>query len=184
ADALAKPLREPADDLRAAVREAANLDRVLDARPPLRGRHAPQPAHEVQKTGDPHLVVQRGCLGEVADSLAHLERVAEDVKTVDARLPRGHAQKPGEDPHGGRLSRAVGTEEPEDLAFGHRERHVLDRRALVIELGEPLNLDQSFRSVTDDAAKPVASERQVEGLETTARGRPVGLNAAYPRMAG
>jgi hypothetical protein len=40
----------------------------------------------------------------------------------------GCGQKTGQDPHGGRLAGAVGSEEAENLAAGDREADIADRR--------------------------------------------------------
>src|SRR6266566_3482983 len=75
ADALAKTLRQAADDLDAPVFQATRVDGVLDARAPPGRRHATQPAHQVQEAADAHFVVEGVAFREVADAPAHLERV-------------------------------------------------------------------------------------------------------------
>src|SRR5437588_9124166 len=105
--------------------------------------HAPQAAHQAQVVGHPHLAVQGRGLGQVADAEARLDRAFEDVVAGDAGTSRAGRQVAGEDAHGRGLSRAVGTEEPQDLPAGNRKSDVRDREPLVVVLGQPLDFDHA-----------------------------------------
>src|SRR5256885_2909516 len=139
---LAEAAREPADALLASVAEPACTDRVIDTCASPRWRHTAQLAHQRQEAGHAHLVVERRGLRQVADAAAHLLRFREDVEAGHTRRPGRRADVAGEDSHRGGLAGAVRAEEPEHLARGDRERHVLHGRALAVVLGEALDFDQ------------------------------------------
>ena len=56
------------------------------------------------------------------------DRIGDDIVAVDRDAAGGRPQNAGERPQGGRLARAVGTDESDDLAGAGLEREIVDRR--------------------------------------------------------
>src|SRR6185295_183930 len=61
-------------------------------------------ADEREALADFHREVERQRLREIADALAHLERVLDDVEPRDGRRPRGRDEVRREDAHRRRLA--------------------------------------------------------------------------------
>ena len=88
-----------------------------------------------------HLVVERGQVRQKADPLADLMGVAQDVEAVDLSAAGGGKEYAAQDLEGGRLARAVETEEADHLALLDGEGKVPDRRVRPIVFGETFDLD-------------------------------------------
>jgi hypothetical protein len=106
------------------------------------GSDAEQPSLEDQQLPPALPRVQAGLLQRDADPMPHSVRVAGHVDAGDECGARGDREQRREHPHGGRLARAVGSEEAEDLTGLDRQIDApnrLDRPgpALVV-LHEPL----------------------------------------------
>jgi hypothetical protein len=89
-------------------------------------RHAVEPAldHELASAGFGR--VGRAPLGHVADPLAHELRLTPEIGTSHRRLARGRGDQRREHSQRGRLARAVGPEEPEDLPGSNPQIDALD----------------------------------------------------------
>jgi hypothetical protein len=84
------------------------------------------------------IVVEADLVGQIADPSLDLERLAQRVKARHRRPPAarfGQAQQ-HQDRRG--FSRAVGAEDPDDLAGAHREVDMIDRDDIAVPLGQPL----------------------------------------------
>ena len=63
-----------------------------------------------------HVVVHAEEIGHVADQPADFLGLGVDRVAADVSLAPGRVEERGEDPHGRRLARAVGADEPEQVA--------------------------------------------------------------------
>ena len=63
---------------------------------------------------------------------------------IDAHMAGRRLVEADHHPHGGRLTSAVRSEEPGDLAVGHHEAQVVDRDRRAVALGEPPDLDHDI----------------------------------------
>ena len=123
---VAVALREGVHRLMEHVAEEAQADGLLDGGV---ARGAAQPAHlggEAEEAGDRHVAVARGALGQVADELLGGDGVLGEVMATDRHPAGGRREEPGDHPHRGGFARAVGPEEPKDLAALDAERDVVD----------------------------------------------------------
>ena len=90
-----------------------------------------------------HVGVKRRNLREIADPALDLPSVGEDVAPVYGGPAFSGAEGAGEDAHGRGLARPVGTEEADDLTFGHLEAHVFDGGGGAVALREMFDPDHS-----------------------------------------
>src|SRR5262249_13457001 len=141
AAALAEAFRERAEQLPANVAEPAAIDDVTKALVRLAAGHAFQAAAEAEVFIDAHLGVKRVAFGQVANALAGLDRVPEDVLAVDGGFARRRGQVAGEDVHGRRLPGPVGAEEADDLGLVDVKADVPDGGIVAVILGEVLDVD-------------------------------------------
>ena len=140
---LAIPLGQGADEPVLHVGDEAPVHHLRHPRPALPPRDALHLGHEVEVGGHPHVRVQGHVLREIADPLAHLQRLAEDV---EAGHPRGAAagrHEAGENAHGRRLPRPVGAEETHDGSRRHAEGHVANGGHGTVVLGQCLDFDHA-----------------------------------------
>src|SRR5207302_10170943 len=84
---------------------------------------------------------------------------------VDRRGPGRGGEVPGQDAHGGGLSRPVGAEEADDLALGDGERHVADGRVIAVIFGQVLDVDHARPPAAGDRGwdSPAVRGRQGDG---------------------
>ena len=101
---------------------------------------------------DPHAGVDRRVLGDEADP-GQLRRTDGRRLAEDADRAAGGGELPGGQPQQGGLARAVGADEPGDMAFGDGERAVAQRPGPAVLLTQPAGLD--------DGAHAAPSEKQV-----------------------
>src|SRR5262249_29215849 len=86
-----------------------------------------------------------------ADALADAARHSPDVEAADPGRPRGGPQEGDEDANRGRLARAVGAQEAEDLAPFHGERDSVERGLSArVGLDQVLDLDSPGRGARGD----------------------------------
>ena len=140
-DALAESLRQLADGL---IADGAEIELLTHARDGGTRRVALEPfdgSHEREKFAYPHAVVERRVLGNVADLSPGRYRAVHRVEAGDARPARRRPQIAAEDPENRRLARAVGPEQPHDLAGIYFERDAVDSQAWSVPLGEPVGDD-------------------------------------------
>ena len=127
ADALPVAVREIADLLAEHLCKTAHFD---DARGPpaeLVGLEMPQVGREPQVLEHAHLEVQRRALREIAQALAHLQRLVEHVVAVDARAPPRRGDEAREDAHRRRLAGAIGAEKANDFTAFYLEVDLVER---------------------------------------------------------
>src|SRR5271163_5042508 len=124
-DALPITLRQFADELAPHVLEAAGLERIFDS---IARRLRIDLAHaraEFEQRVDAEVGIQHHIFRQVTDAPAGLERMLRDVEAADHRASRGRREKSREDSHDRRLARAVGAQQPDDLALFDLERNVV-----------------------------------------------------------
>ena len=107
--------------------------------------HAAHLGGELEELEHGHVAVDRRVLGQVADALAHLERIVEHVVSGDHRPARRRRQEAGEDLHRGRLAGAVRAQEAEHLAAPHVERNLVDGSGMSVVFGEAFDLNHQVR---------------------------------------
>ena len=142
ADALAVAVRQVPDLLAEHLREAAHLDDAL-ARACWKVLvvEVPEVGGELQVLEHAHLEVERRALRQVAEALAHLERLVEDVVAVDPRRPAGRRDEAREDAHRGRLAGAVWAEKADDFAAPNLEVDLVERAERPEALGQVVRVD-------------------------------------------
>src|ERR1700694_3023252 len=107
---------------------------------------------KIQILGRRQLVVHTEEIRHVAKPLVHLVGVFDDVSAVDQRPAGRRFEERRQDPQRRRLAGAVRSDEPEDLAFGHLEGDVVERGAIPVRLGQPV--DGDHWTVPDSAMLP------------------------------
>jgi hypothetical protein len=86
--------------------------------------------------------VEGGMLEHDSDPAAHGGRVSDNVRSEHARSASGRAQEGRQNLERRRLAAPVRTQEPEQLARTHRERHAAERRPLAVADLEAVDLDR------------------------------------------
>ena len=130
--ALAVALRERLDRLPGDLLELRLDDNVRNSLPDVG-----KPAHlgdEREVVADRHRLVARRGLGEVPEGGLRRDRIRGDVMPADDGRAVRRGQKSRDHPHRGRLSRAVGAQEPQHFSFVDAEGHALHR----LEVAEAL----------------------------------------------
>ena len=111
-----------------------------------------EPGAEPEVVGDRHPGVDGGVLGDEADP-GQLRRPGRGVIAEDADRAAGRREQPGGQVQQGGLARAVGADEPDDVAFGDGQRAVAQRPGPPVPLAQPAGLD--------DGAHATPSAKQV-----------------------
>src|SRR2546428_62399 len=119
--------RPPAAALPPPFEQPELPEQLGDARGRDPARQVPQPRREAQVLLHREIAVQRRLLEDEADAATGLEVIAYDVVSGDTRRAPSGTQQRGEQMDGGRLTGAVGPEEPEELALPHLEVEVVER---------------------------------------------------------
>ena len=132
ADALSIALGELAANSMRHVGEAANLEHVLERGFDLRARDVAQLRDEAQIGLDAHVGIERRIFRQVADLAARLERLRENIESVDQHGARGRRHIAGDDAHRGGLAGAVGAEKAEDRTALGLERYVFYRDKVAV----------------------------------------------------
>jgi len=105
-------------------------------------RQPVQPALKLEVLAPGEEVVQRRLLQSGADPPAHLRPLRRHVEARDGRASRGRREQRGEDVDRRGLARAIGAEEPVDLAGLDLELDAVDRPDAAFELAdEPVHSD-------------------------------------------
>ncbi len=135
-DPLAEALGQRAATVRRPVRE---VHRGEGPRDPLhRVVHLVEIGEALQVLLDAEARIQARRLGHDGDPPADLDAVrGREGEAADRGGPRARREERGERPDRGGLPRAVGPEEPEDLAALDLERHVLEGHAVAESLAQP-----------------------------------------------
>src|SRR5436190_22094573 len=90
---------------------------------------------------DAEVRIEREAPCHVADPLAQRAIVADDVETKYRRAPCTGDEQRHEDAKERRLASAVGTDEAEELALLHRNRHVIERNSRPKGLADRIDPD-------------------------------------------
>src|SRR5262249_45132093 len=94
--------------------------------------------------GGGQIIVEADGIRQIADVPLDRERLALGIVPEHPRLPFGEIGQPEQHQDRGGLARAVGAEQPENLAARDLEAPVIDGRGAVVALREPLRLDDVF----------------------------------------
>ena len=135
-DALAKTLGQMPDQPATNVFQPAALADVIDRLQSRRAVHLPQSAAEIEVFLDLHLGVERDVLRQIAEIVADLLGLVEDVEAVDARPAAGRREVAGQDLERGRFPRPIGTEESDDLPLLHLKTDPIDGPDRAVNLGQ------------------------------------------------
>jgi hypothetical protein len=117
----------------------------IDALPPALPAEAVRAAEEPQILVDTEIGVQRELLRHVADFGSGSSRCMPHVQTRDAQLSAGDRQQSAEHPERCRLARPVGSQQAEDFAPPHVERHALDRLEIAESALQVAHLNHGLR---------------------------------------
>src|SRR5262249_41376463 len=101
------------------------------------------------------LGIERAILGHISNTLANFEWLPEDIEAVDHGFARRGGQVAGENPHGGGLAGAVGSQEADNLAGPRVKGNVANRGVIAVVLGQVADVDQetiSFASTVEKMA--------------------------------
>ena len=138
--ALEHPLGVPAQALAAPPAQAHLLQHLGDAAAQLCGRHAREAPVEVQELLAGHPGLEPELLGQKAELRAH--RRVGGRAPEHARLAARGQHQPEQHLDGGAFARAVGAEEPEDLALAHGEAQAVHHRPAPVLLAQLARLDR------------------------------------------
>src|SRR5580658_146102 len=138
--------------------EPHELERLLDAGLPLVARDRVQPREDPQVLVSRHLRVGRDQLRHVPDPMTYGRRLSLDIVSGDRGTPAGDREERREHLDRRRLARPVRSDQPEDLAVGHRKGEPVDRREIP-ELSGELFRFQDGDVVTCFHRKPARPRR-------------------------
>ena len=119
------------------VGHAELLEPTQRRAPGRAGGHAVQSGQVLDLLDDHHARVEAPLLGHVAEALTILGGHRGAVPPHDAGVEPDQLEHGS---HGRGLARPVGTEEPEDLPGGHRERQLVEGDDVAEAAGEPVEL--------------------------------------------
>ena len=109
-----------------------------------------EPGAEAEVIGDPHPGVDGGVLGDEADP-GQLRRPGRGTLAEDSDRAASRRQQPGGQAQQGGLARAVGADEPGDVAFGDRQRAVAQRPGPPVLPAQPAGIDDGAHHATPSA---------------------------------
>ena len=147
AEPLGHAAGEAGDEGVALVAQVDQVEHVVADLAALRPLDAIGGGEELQVLDHLHVVVDAEEVGHVADQAADFLGMGVDRVAADAGLAPGGLQERGQDPHGGRLARAVGADEAEQVALGQLEGEVIDGVQLAVDFGEVLGLDHGWKGL-------------------------------------
>src|SRR5437899_2316704 len=150
ADPLPVSFGEVAEQAIADLSQATGVEDALERDGDVPPSQPLQLRDEAEIARHAHVVVEGRILGKIPDPTPYLGRLLEDVEAVDPHRARGRRQEAGDDPHGRRLSGAVGAEKAEDLPGSSGEGDVADGSKLAVALGQARDFDH--RVGLDDRA--------------------------------
>src|SRR6185369_1144541 len=146
----------------AGVGEAEPGDELVGPLPPGLGVEVEEPAEEVERLVGVEPPIEVGLLGEEPEA-----RLGADVgggAAEDRRLARGGEDESEEQLEGRGLPRAVGPDQPEDLARVDRDRKIVEALVLgpspeiLVNLGEPFGLDDGVHRSPSPRKKATKNE--------------------------
>lgn len=90
-----------------------------------------------------HVRIQGYRFRRVTGPATSLQGLPYHADTIDDDGPPGRWYEPGDDPHGGGFSRAIGTRKSQYLSLFDAEADGLDHRVGAVVLGQAVGLDHS-----------------------------------------
>src|ERR1700730_19256505 len=141
ADPLLEAAGEGVDRLVAAIREVDQLEQVVDDNLASLPGLPVAGGVEVEILANRELVVDAEEVGHVAEPAVNTLRFPAHVGAVDEGAAGGRLEKCGEDSQSGRLARAVGSDEAEDLSLRDAERDVVEGNPFSVQLGQAFDND-------------------------------------------
>ncbi len=130
---LSQALRQISDEALCAISEMDRFQNLVD--PFVQIFHSAQRAHEGQVIEDRHFRIERDRLRQVADALANLQRLVDDVKSGDAGRSRGRRHISGQDAHSRGFAGTIGTQKTDDLTLLGVEADALQGRMRAVIFG-------------------------------------------------
>ncbi len=112
----------------------------------VNARQTAQMSKEAKELPRRQPLVEAQVAGQIAKPAANLDTIPRRIEAEDAEAPAGRPDQVEHEPDRRRLSGAVRTEEPEDLAGLDREVEIDDSPVLAVELRQLLGL-QDLRHV-------------------------------------
>ena len=128
-------------------RQAKRVDHALRDLSPPGARQAVDAREKVEVLPHAQIAVERELLRHVAQLPARRAAGAVEIDSRDLGRTRGGAQQPAHHPEGGRLARAVGAEQAENLPALDPEGDPVDRGEIAELLGQVIGLDHGSDGV-------------------------------------
>ena len=132
------------DELVFVFLQAGDLDHLFNLSRCVKAAQTLGLGYEGQVLSGGHIHVKRRHFGEIADELLCLDRLLENVVSVDCGSSRRCRKAAGDYVHGGGLSRAVGAEKSVDFAFFNRKADAVQRAVRSVLLYEIFYFYQSI----------------------------------------
>src|SRR5580704_15830803 len=120
------------------------LDRVGDALLALGEPKADQAGGVAQVIGGGEVIIEADRVGQIADAAFDRKRLARRIEAEHADFAAGDFRQAEQHQDGRRLTRAVGTEETENLTAPDGERDVVDGDRCAVVFGEARGLDNGI----------------------------------------
>ncbi len=141
------------DLLAVAPRQLPDPDRrveleALGQLPPGIGRQSPQRGQVAELLGRGQLTEVARLARQEGEVAMHIGRPQPAVEPIDLGPAGRRPEEPEQAPDGGRLARAVRTEEAEDLALIDRQVDLLDPASRAVALGQVHRLDHALHVLT------------------------------------
>jgi hypothetical protein len=129
----------------AQVRDVQVLEQLLQARLDVAARQALQLEHRLHVLLDRELAERRVLLRQVGDAQARarVDRQVRELAPVELDAPGVRGDQADDHVKAGGLARAVGAQQPDHLAAGHLERHVLHHAARLVALVQVFGAQQA-----------------------------------------
>ena len=125
--------------------EVNELEDLPDPSPAAPQEEAEQAGHKVDVLADGQVGKEAEELGHVTDPLASAPAEVSAILAQDARLPRAWGQRSRQDPDGGRLAGAAGSDDAKDRALRHGQRDVLQGHDVAKRPAQIVRLDRRRR---------------------------------------
>ena len=127
--------------------QVAHFQNIADAFFDLGGFNTFEACSVAQVFVNPHIVVEGGAFGEVADVATGLDGLVKNIKTCDRGSSRRGGEISCEHPHGGAFSSAVWAKETDDLAALNLEGNFAHGCESGVAFGEVYDVDHGKEEV-------------------------------------
>ena len=137
------------------VRAPVERERTAEHGAALAGRTGIESAdgrHEREVLVGRELLVERRLLGRVAERTLRLDRVLPQIHPVELHATGVGGLEPRGDAKQRALAGAIRSEQPDDLAARHFERHAVEREALAVSPRELVSAQHQAFSRSDQRA--------------------------------